>query len=165
MARRTLAVVGGILLIACAEPAGSADESTAAEPPVASAPTPATRAVSLDTVPAQPFMWHVGSIDSFITSEFPGARARPATSRRLSQFSSLPRAAYVADGTEVDAYVFGDQIAAATAADRLRAVIAAGSRVFTSNNLVIVVTPDTTRIARELEERLTSRDIRSGIPR
>lgn len=148
-----------VLAAACGSHSGAASD-TVATPPHS---IPPVKAIAPETIPAQPYTWTLGAIDTVMRRRFPHAvRRSPAEGPSASYLVGIPSVEYAVTGGSISAYLLGDQIAASAAEAELRASRAEKSHTFRSNNLLVVVRPPQSHFADSLEQLLTSHDARSA---
>ena len=135
--RRRLSALSGAVLLAttACTPEQVRDESAGETARGASLPDAPVRP-SPDTIVAQPIHWEPRLLESTLRAAGYAPVAVPHRDRQT--YPDVPVAAFRVAGGEVEAFFFGDQLAAARALRRLTLPDTASTVAFTSNNMVVV---------------------------
>ena len=112
-----------------------------------------------DTIPAQPVQWEATRLDTLLDAEGFNPVLVPLPTR--NPFANVPAVSYRIDNAELDAYFFGDPVAAARGASTV-APTGGDASAFTSNNMVVVVRSTSARLRERIRRLLTSPKV-SGI--
>lgn len=113
-----------------------------------------------DTVEPQPVQWEPARVDTLLRAKGFNPALVPLPTR--NPFVNVPAVSYRIDNAELDAYFFGDPVAAARGigrvAPRSGAVIA-----FTSNNMVVVVRSRSAELRERIRRVLTDPEVKGTL--
>lgn len=116
--------------------------------------------VSVDTVEPQPVQWEPARLDTLLRAKGyrPGLVPLPAR----NPFVNVPAVSYRLDDAELDAYFFGDPVAAARGIGRV-APRAGAVTTFTSNNMLIVVRSKDEELRERIRRLLTDSEVKGTL--
>jgi hypothetical protein len=109
-----------------------------------------------DTVPPQPVQWEPAKLDTLLHAEGFNPVVVPLPTR--NPFVRVPAASYRLDNAELDAYFFGDPVAAAHGISQVAPRGGAAS-AFTSNNMVVVVRSKSATLRERIRRLLTNPEV------
>jgi hypothetical protein len=113
-----------------------------------------------DTVPPQPVQWEPARLDTLLHAEGFNPVLVPLPTR--NPFANVPAASYRMDNAELDAYFFGDPVAAARGISEVGPRGGAAS-AFTSNNMVVVVRSKSAALRERIRRVLTDPEVKGTL--
>lgn len=113
-----------------------------------------------DTVEAQPVQWEPARLDTLLRAEGFNPVLVPLPTR--NPFVNVPAVSYRIDNAELDAYFFGDPVAAARGIAEVAPRGGAAS-AFTSNNMVAVVRSKSTELRERIRRVLTDPEVKGTL--
>ena len=118
-----------------------------------------------ETIPSAPHHWDAGSVDTFMMRNVPAAKRVKTPPPVVGlQPGAGDGVGFSTDGMRIQFHVYGDPVAAGRVAARLMPFQGDSVRLFTSNNLLVLIAPADAPASDRLERALRSHDFRSAGP-